>query len=95
MPERSGGLSPSEGKYLSADEEYKKQLEAKQEKLGRFKLGQTVNVKRNSGEMESDWFVSGYNEAKNKVVVMKNGEPEETLPQQFVSIEDLESWNPE
>ena len=97
MPERLRGLNPSEGTHLSQDDEYRKRLADKQEKLGRFKPGQTVNVKRSSGEMEGDWFITGYNDKEDKVVVMKKRLVDEVgvMKMKMVQKTDLESWNPE
>ncbi|HJQ31048.1 MAG TPA: hypothetical protein VJ866_02655 [Pyrinomonadaceae bacterium] len=104
MPERFDGINPSEGRYLSTndetDEEYKRQLEAKQGKLGRFKLFQTVNIERNSGQVESDWIIAGYNDEKDRVVVTKKQSPQEIAAEataigKMVKKEDLEKWNPE
>ena len=97
MPENHEGFDPSQSESWSTlPEEYKKNLEHQQQKLGRFKLAQKVNIKRSSGAVESDWMVTGYNEARDSIVLMETGKGvEETTMQRFVKMEDLERWNPE
>jgi hypothetical protein len=89
-------MQTSAGEYNLHSPSYEEGLKRQEEKLGRFKLGQIVTVKRGSGAMENSWHISGYSERLDKIVVMPNyGDPMETTLQKAVAIADLEKWNPE
>jgi hypothetical protein len=99
MAEQYKGHDPSKENLSSINEKYMRHLEAQQEKLKPFIRFQRVNVQRGSGEMEGNWIISGYNDEKNRVVVMKERSPEEIAADyasvmKMVKKEDLVNWNP-
>lgn len=70
-PEKIGPDNPQEKESLPPQEEFPQPPIAEKQETPKLRLGDSVNIRRSSGEVEPGWVISGFDESTGDVAVKK------------------------